>query len=87
MSDVMAWMRTDNRMPVMLRYGGARNNGRRVHRHFIAVDDGEAARFTERLAALEFSRGTRAVARIAPVVSFDETCIHRGPIVSNFLRL
>jgi hypothetical protein len=34
--------------------GGAPNNARRVHEHFIAVDDCEAARCTQRLAAREF---------------------------------
>src|SRR5208283_3818262 len=86
MSDVMAWMRTDKRMPAILRHGGTRNNARHVHRHFIAVNVCEAARCTERPAVLEFSSCTRAVARIAPVVSCGETCIHRGPIVSQLLR-
>ena len=67
--------------------GGAPNNARPVHEHFIAVDDCEAARCTQRLAALEFSSCTRTVARIAPVVSCGETCIYRGPIVSSSLRL
>jgi hypothetical protein len=34
--------------------GGAPNNARPVHEHFIAVDDREAARCTQRLAAREF---------------------------------
>jgi hypothetical protein len=66
---------------------GAPNNACPVHEHFIVVDDRVAARCTQRLAALEFSSCTRAGARIARVVSCGETCIHRGSIVFNQLRL
>jgi len=83
----MAWMKTDNRMSPMFGRGGARNNARHVHKHFIAVNDCEAERCPERLSALELSSFTRVVARIARIVSCGETCIHQGLIVALGLHL
>lgn len=55
--------------------------------HLIAVNDCRAARCAERLAPLEFSSCTRAIARVAPDVSCGETRMPRGSIVSNHPRL
>lgn len=52
--EVMAGTKIDNRMPAMFERGGAPNNARYVHKHFLPVDERETARCRERLAALDF---------------------------------
>ena len=86
-SDVMAGMKTDNRMAAMFGRGGAPNNARHVHKHFIAVDDCEAARCTERLAAREFPAARVPSRASLPLFPAGKLAVHRRSIVSSSLRL
>jgi hypothetical protein len=53
-SNMIAEMKTDNRMPAMFGCGAAPNNARAVYERFHGGDVGAAARCAESLAALDF---------------------------------